>query len=160
MWADFDDMPFPPTPVTEEYAENGKRKSSDTIDLSSSGTLVDGQRPAKMLRIDKSAQDDQLWIVAHHPSLVNGFNGFKIAVGVRMGLARLKTLGELTEEKIWQKKDCLQRLRGSNQQTTPNTRAMFLPDTESDDDGRPPPLAELDLEAGRLSEDQYAGLGN
>ncbi|PBK70154.1 hypothetical protein ARMSODRAFT_1018250 [Armillaria solidipes] len=55
MWADFDDVPFPLTQVAEDHAENGKRKSSETIDLSS-GMLVDGQKPAKMLPI---AQDDQ-----------------------------------------------------------------------------------------------------
>ncbi|KAK0203980.1 hypothetical protein DFS33DRAFT_1432855 [Desarmillaria ectypa] len=159
MWADFDHVPFLLTQVVEEPAEKGKRKSSDTIDLSSYGTLVDGRRPAKMRRIDESAQDvnDQLWIVAQHSSLVNEFNRLRISVGVRMELARLKTLGELTEEEMWQQKDCLQHLRGSNQEAAPNTRAVFLLDTASDDDGSPPPWEELDLETGPLSEDQCAG---
>ncbi|KAK0232473.1 RNA dependent RNA polymerase-domain-containing protein [Armillaria nabsnona] len=157
MWADFDDMPFPLTQVVEDHAENGKRKSSDTIDLSSSGTLVEGQKPAKMRRVDDDAQDDQPWIVAHHSFLENEFNQLKISIGVRMELARLKTSSELTEEQMWQQKDCLQQLRGSNRDAAPNTRAAFLPGTASDDDGRPSPWEELDLETERLSEDRYAG---
>ncbi len=49
--------------MVEDHAENGKRKSSDTIDLSSSRTLVEGQKPAKIRRVDDDAQDDQPWIV-------------------------------------------------------------------------------------------------
>lgn len=162
MWADFDDVPFSLTQVVEDHVENGKRKSSDTIDFSSSGTLVDGQKPAKMRRVDDDAQDDQPWIVAHHSSLQNEFNQLNISIGVRMELARLKTSSELTEEQMWQRKDCLQQLRGSNQDAAPNTRAVFLgtPLDVDDDDGRPSPWEELDLEIERLSEDQYAGLGN
>ncbi|KAK0480935.1 RNA dependent RNA polymerase-domain-containing protein [Armillaria novae-zelandiae] len=113
--------------VVEDHTENGKRKSSDTIDLSSSGTLVDGQKPVKLRRVDDDAQDDQPWIVAHHSSLENEFNQLNISIGVRMELARLKTSSELTEEQMWQRKDRLQQLRGSNQDAAPNTRAMFLP---------------------------------
>ncbi|PBK90674.1 hypothetical protein ARMGADRAFT_1082406 [Armillaria gallica] len=48
-------MPFLLTQVAKDHAENGKRKSSDTIDLSSSGTPIDGQEPAEMQPIDDSS---------------------------------------------------------------------------------------------------------
>ncbi|PBK85444.1 hypothetical protein ARMGADRAFT_1087611 [Armillaria gallica] len=76
--------PFPLTQVAKDHAENAKRKSNDTIDLSSSGSPIDGQELAKMQCIDD---------IAHCPVLVS--TSLKIPVGIRMELAKLKTLSGL-----------------------------------------------------------------